>query len=51
MNFTSVVFIFIFLPIVLLGLWILKKLQSQGRYYFNVYIHYIPDVLWMGRCR
>lgn len=29
MNFTSVVFIFIFLPIVLLGLWILKKLRVR----------------------
>lgn len=29
MNFTSVVFIFIFLPIVLLGLWILKKLRVK----------------------
>lgn len=29
MNFTSVVFIFIFLPVVLLGLWILKKLRVR----------------------
>lgn len=30
MNYTSVVFIFIFLPTVLLGLWILKKLRVKN---------------------
>ena len=30
MNYTSVAFIFIFLPTVLLGLWILKKLRVKN---------------------